>query len=419
MRSNLLFKTSVAALLALVCAAFASPASASTSLSYDFNSDGELAANFNSYASGASPSWSSSGGISDSGSISAPGTFSAVYAAKSAFSIGPVGSTYVFTAYMKSVGNGGYSGMGFTASLPGSTTASGNPYRPNDALGVSVHGGGFAFHSAASNFWGNWSGGGDPALTQTVASANGALLNSGSPDSWYKVVFTAVRDSATTFDSKVEVWPVNSAGTLLESSASAIYELNNQAVSGLINAPIIYAYFNLSGDRVYNFDNFSVNLSGGASVIDEGAPVVLTDAVADNSGVLDLDGTVTSAGDSAVIERGFVISTDPEPDLGDTVIVVSGTTGAFSGQSASLAAGTYYIRAYATNSSGTSYGSEISITVTSSGGGGDSGGGSSGSDGTSNLASTGFDVIPVAVLGGLAVFGGVILLSRRRNRHNH
>jgi LPXTG-motif cell wall-anchored protein len=405
-------------------------ASASTTLSFDFNTSTELTTNFNSHVSSGPVGWASSGGISDSGSISAPGSNSAVYATKSAFSIGPVGSTYIFTAYMKSVGNAGYSGMGFTAQVPSSGSASGNPYRPTDALGISVHGGGFIFSDGATNLSGNWNGSStDAAITKTQTSTIANLLNAGSPDSWYKVVFTAVRDSATTFDSKVEVWPVDSAGTLLAVPPSAIFELNNRSATALINAPKIYSYFNLSGDRVYNFDNFSVNLSGGASVIDEGAPVVLTDAAVNCEAGLGMEGTVTDDGSSSIIERGFVYSTSADPNLNDTVTVVSGTTGSFSAQSSALTSGTYYVRAYATNSSGTSYGSEISVSVDSTvttacegesgggGGGGEGGGeGAGGSAGSTNqLADTGIEPIGFALTGAALVTAGVIVLARRRN----
>lgn len=414
----------VVASLTVVSLLAAHPASASTTLSFDFNTSSELASNFNTHVSSGPVAWSSSGGISDSGSISAPGSNSAVFATKSAFSIGPLGSTYIFTAYLKSVGGNGYSGMGFTAQVPSSSNASGSPYRPNDALGISVHGGGFIFNDGANNISGNWGGGGtDPAITQTQTSSVSNLLGVGSPDSWYKVVFSAVRDSASTFDSKVEVWPVDSAGTLLAAPASAIFELNNRSATALINAPKIYAYFNLSGDRVYNFDNFSVELSGGASVIEEGAAVVLTDAAVNCAAGLGMEGIVTDAGSSSIVERGFVYSTSTDPDLTDSVVVVSGTTGSYFGQSPALTSGTYFVRAYATNGSGTSFGSQISVSVDSSvttacdGGGGNGGGGESGSGGgTNELADTGIEPMGVAVTGLAILAAGAIVLTRRRFR---
>lgn len=309
--------------------------------------------------------------------------------------------------------------MGFTAQIPSAGNASSNPYRPTDALGISVHGGGFIFSDGANNLSGNWGGGGtDAAITQTQTSSIGDLLNSGSPDSWYKVVFTAVRDSASTFDSKVEVWPVDSSGTILAVPASAIFELNNRSATALINAPKIYGYFNFSGDRVNNFDNFSANLSGGASVIEEGAPVVLTNGAVNCAAGLGMEGTVTDDGSSSILERGFVYSTSTEPDLADTVAVVSGTTGSYSAQSSALTSGTYYVRAYAINASGTSYGSEISVPVDSSitaecefsGGGGGSGGG-----GASELADTKIEPMGVTVTGLVLVAAGALILTRRRN----
>lgn len=424
MLSNSVWRSLSVATLTVISLFGAQSASANTTLSFDFNSPTDLASNFNSHVSSGPVDWASSGGISDSGSISAPGSNTAVYATKSAFSIGPVGSTYVFTAYMKSVGNGGYSGMGFTALVPSSGNASGGPYRPNDALGISVHGGGFIFSNSANNFDGYWSGGSDEAITPTQPSTIGDLLNAGSPDSWYKVVYTVVRDSATKLDSKVEVWPVDAAGTLLAAPASAIFELNNQSAPALINASKIYAYFNLSGDRVYNFDNFSVNLSGGASVIEEGAPVVLTDAAVNCAAGLGMEGTVADAGSSSILERGFVYSTSTGPDLSDTVAAVPGTTGSYSFESSTLTNGTYYVRAYAINASETSYGSEISVSVDSSvttacefgggGGGGDGGGG----DGSNALANTGVEPMGMALTGIALLAAGAVVLIRRSARRN-
>jgi hypothetical protein len=101
--------------------------------------------------------------------------------------------------------------------------------------------------------------------------------------------------------------------------------------------------------------------------------------------------------------------------------VVPGTgTGTYSGTSDVLENGTFYVRAYATNNAGTSYGSEVEVEITSGcttdcgsgGGGGIDGGGDTTSPG--KLASTGFDAMPAAVIGGLGVFAGVVMMRRRR-----
>jgi hypothetical protein len=401
------------------------PASASTSLTYDFNTSGDVDTYFNSYVSSGPVAWSSTGGISNSGSISAPGNNAAVFATKSAFSIGPIGSTYVFTAFMKSVGGGGYSGMGFTARTPSAITADGYPYRPIDALGISVHGGGFIFHDGEDDYNGSWSGSSDAAITRTKLSTIVDLLGVGSADDWYKVIFTAVLDEESKFDTKVEVWIVNSSGVAQEGSAAAIFEFNDRSATELIAAPKISSYFNLSGDRVYNFDNYSLNLAGGTSVIEEGMPVVLTDGAVEDAGALDMSGTLSAAGDSSVIERGFVYSTESEPTISDDVVVVSGTSpGSFSGTSETLPNDTYHVRAYATNTAGTSYGSEVTVEIAagSSGGGGDNGGGDNGggdsggavNGGTDSLADTGFDAATLALTSAAMVTAGVVLATRRR-----
>lgn len=76
------------------------------------------------------------------------------------------------------------------------------------------------------------------------------------------------------------------------------------------------------------------------------------------------NGDVTSDGGGTITERGIVISTSPNPTISDTKYIVSGTTGAFSANLINLLQNTtYHIRAYATNSAGTSYGSDVSFTT--------------------------------------------------------
>ena len=140
----------------------AQPAFASESVSYDFNTAGDLDSSFNSYTAAGTVSQSSAGGIGDSGAIEVGNAVSqdtnAVFTSQDGYSLGPSGSTYTFSAQMRSLGTNGYSGMGFTAeSDPASDNASalnGNPFRPNDSLGISVHGSGFIFTNGGSRISG-------------------------------------------------------------------------------------------------------------------------------------------------------------------------------------------------------------------------------------------------------------------------
>lgn len=82
-------------------------------------------------------------------------------------------------------------------------------------------------------------------------------------------------------------------------------------------------------------------------------------------------GNVTSAGSSSVTARGVVWSTAPNPTVALSTKTSDGTgTGTFTSNITGLTANTtYYVRAYATNSSGTSYGNEISFTTQTASGG--------------------------------------------------
>ena len=111
-------------------------------------------------------------------------------------------------------------------------------------------------------------------------------------------------------------------------------------------------------------------------VVPVSAPTVTTSAV-DNIGINSGDGNgeVTDTGNLDVTERGFVYSETSYGDPGDTspassdygdVENESGTfgTGIFSLTMSGLSANTtYYVRAYAENSEGYSYGSEVSFTT--------------------------------------------------------
>lgn len=77
-----------------------------------------------------------------------------------------------------------------------------------------------------------------------------------------------------------------------------------------------------------------------------------------------INGSVTSDGGANVTERGVVYSTSKEPSTSDNKMKNGNGTGYFSCTLSDLKDGvTYYVRAYATNSAGTSYGNEIKFTT--------------------------------------------------------
>ena len=71
-------------------------------------------------------------------------------------------------------------------------------------------------------------------------------------------------------------------------------------------------------------------------------------------------GNVTADGGGTVSARGIVFGTSMNPTLSNSVVTTGTGTGPYSSNMTALAQGTlYYVRAYATNSAGTSYGNQV------------------------------------------------------------
>lgn len=277
-RSRALTMGALATVAAIVLAPLASTsAMAASTFTYDFNTAGDLTSLFDSYVSSGSVGQSAAGGISGSGAINAPGEANAVFATKAKFGIGPIGSVYNFSAYIQSVGNAGYSGVGFTALTPSSTNARKvTAYRPIDALGISLHGGGFIFENGSTDTPGTWADSADHNGIHVVKSAWSTLLNDGSPTDWYKIIFSATRTSETGFDTRVEIWPSDAAGVVSQ-SAAAIFEMAGVQAPGLLGTSDISSFINFSGNRAHYFDNYGVTVANDPIAND---PIAQTEAPA-------------------------------------------------------------------------------------------------------------------------------------------
>ena len=95
------------------------------------------------------------------------------------------------------------------------------------------------------------------------------------------------------------------------------------------------------------------------------APSVTTSAVTNITRfTATAGGTVTNEGGAPVTERGICWSTSSSPTISDNHVSGGTGTGNFTCNMTGLNAGTYYyVRAYATNSQGTSYGSQTTFTT--------------------------------------------------------
>ncbi|MEI8204205.1 MAG: hypothetical protein WCH34_14380 [Bacteroidota bacterium] len=133
------------------------------------------------------------------------------------------------------------------------------------------------------------------------------------------------------------------------------------SITGL-NAQTIYHVKAYATDRFgTGYGNEIVFTTGSASlpIITTIAANTITTSSANSGGV------VISNGGINLIVRGICWSTHPTPTLADNFTTNGNGTGSFvSGITGLTLDSTYYVRAYATNSLGTSFGNEISFTTT-------------------------------------------------------
>lgn len=96
------------------------------------------------------------------------------------------------------------------------------------------------------------------------------------------------------------------------------------------------------------------------------APTVTTNAASlINQTTATSGGNVTSDGGAAITARGICWSITEAPTTSNSKTTESGTTGVFESAISGLTANTqYYVRAYASNGQGTSYGAQITFTTT-------------------------------------------------------
>lgn len=91
----------------------------------------------------------------------------------------------------------------------------------------------------------------------------------------------------------------------------------------------------------------------------------IVSSISQNSATV--EGSVLSDGGSGIIFRGVCWSTLPNPTIDDNRTTEGGGLGIFTSKITGLTLGNvYYIRTYATNSIGTAYGTELTITTTPS-----------------------------------------------------
>ena len=125
--------------------------------------------------------------------------------------------------------------------------------------------------------------------------------------------------------------------------------------------PYVYGGYSASGGGLWDG---TANVSG-ILTVNGAPPAVTTGSVTSITAIsADVAGTVVGDGGSEVTARGICWSLLPDPTLADNFTVNGTGLGSFTGTATPLSGGTtYHARAYATNTHGTSYGSDVEFTT--------------------------------------------------------
>lgn len=193
----------------------------------------------------------------------------------------------------------------------------------------------------------------------------GNAPTSATGDTWVTISSSVGDDNGDTISERGFCWGTSANPTIS----------NNKKVVGSGEGSFSTTITGLSRGTHYYIRSYATNSAGTSYSIQNEfttsaiAPSVITDAV---SGITpttaDLYGNVTSDNGATVSERGFVYATTTDPIIGGggvTKQTVSGTIGNYVYNATGLSAlTTYYVKAYAINSAGTSYGAQQTFTTT-------------------------------------------------------
>lgn len=213
--------------------------------------------------------------------------------------------------------------------------------------------------------------------TNNRGTAYGEQKTFTTTDGLPKITTTAVSNiSATTAQGGGNVtdnggYPITARGICWNTTGYP--DINaSHTTNGTGNGSFTANMSNLSPNTTYHVRAYATNSVGTSYGSDvtfsttDGLPVITISAVTNimaTSAVLNAN--ITNDYGSAITERGFCWSMDQNPTVTDNSINVGTGTGAFNGSATNLKMNTtYYVRAYARNSHGLNYSSQISFQTT-------------------------------------------------------
>lgn len=199
------------------------------------------------------------------------------------------------------------------------------------------------------------------SIAATTATANGTITDDG--DEPTGALKRGVVYGTTSLGDPGDVSPGSSGYTsyVQETAGGYAEAAFTESLTGLTTGATYYVRAFASTAAGYDYgDEVSFTPTSPAS-----APTVTTQAVTSiGTTTATGNGNVTSDGGGAITERGAAWSTSVNPTIAGDHATSAGTTGAYTTNITGLSTGTlYHVRAYATNSAGTSYGSDVTFTT--------------------------------------------------------
>lgn len=198
--------------------------------------------------------------------------------------------------------------------------------------------------------------------TFTINKVEGLIGASGTGNMYYQAFYSLNSD----FSSRVQIQPA----TKLTQNASIPLNVTLPTPIVITGAQKFYLRlypYIASSTTSKQFGVRNLKISGTMEGAVANPATVSTTAVSSVSTQSAVSGgNISSNGGGAITESGVVWSINENPTIADSRTNENATTGTFVSTLSGLTAGTtYYVRAYATNGAGTSYGSQVSFTTLS------------------------------------------------------
>ena len=316
---------------------------AATSRIFDFNNTSDLTNYFSVFGDpfGTNINYA---GLKLSGSVKTDSGVENIWTSKKGYFTTGTGDVFKISGYFYNMDNFGYGSVGFSNSDVNSGDGTERATPP-----ISI---GFVFHGGGGYFVNNG------VYTEVLWPPD--LDDS----TWYKFELIVENAGSNHFYLTILVKKSDDMGSILSTKKIDTLEVVNSQIA---SASKLYSYFGSSVVRFSYVDNIEIELSNGPTFEEDGKPLVsTTNATSISSNSATAGGQVTNEFGSSVTTKGVCYSTSSNPTISGTCTSDGNGMGSFTSNLSDLSSNTlYYYRAYATNSNGTSYGTEKTFTTSS------------------------------------------------------